>query len=361
MDTPPASSNPTIAALPPRGAAGLARWYPALVVAIVFLLAWRLSPTGRNGETLFTTPENLLKVLRQVSEIGLLAIGESLVILSGGIDLSVGSVLGASSMTAGVLLVDHSAGAPVAILGALATGLFFGLLNGGLVVWLRLQPFVATLATFGAARGAARLVKDNASIGLDDSQSGFLALGRSFREVAATVRGEPLAGDGRSLADFATVPAALFLGIGILAALVLARTTFGRGILAIGGNAEAARLAGLPVARHRLLVYALCGLLAGLAGAVHCAQLEQANPVDGEGYELRAIAAVAIGGTLLTGGRGGVLPTIAGVLTLGILGSILGLRNVRAETQLILIAAILVAAVKLPDLLIALAARRRPR
>jgi ribose transport system permease protein len=360
VGTPPASSKPTIPAGARRGAPGLARAYPALVVAAVFLLAWWLSPQDRRtGAALFTTPENLLKVLRQVSEIGLLAIGETLVILSGGIDLSVGSVLGASSMVSGVLLVDHGCGAATAVAGGLATGLAFGCLNGVLVVGLRLQPFVATLATFGAARGVARLIKDNASVGLDESNAGFLALGRSFREAGAAIRGEAAGAAQGGLADFATIPAALFLGIGLVTALLLARTTWGRAIYAIGGNAEAARLAGLPVGRHRIGVYAICGLLAGLAGVVHCAQLEQANPVDGEGYELRAIAAVAIGGTLLTGGKGGVLSTLAGVFTLGILGSILGLRNVRAETQLILIAAILVVAVKLPDLLLHLAGRRR--
>lgn len=332
------------------------RLYPAIVLAIVFIISWQCSPLDRKtNEAIFTTPENLLKILRQVSEIGLLAIGQTLVILAGGIDLSAGSVLGASSMAAGVLLVDYNCSAPVAIAGALATGLAFGFLNGLLVVVLRLQPFIATLATFGAARGAARMIKDNASVGLDESHSGFLMIGRSFRDVNATFRGgEVEMGAAKSLIDFATIPAVIFLGMGVLFALILAQTRFGRSIFAIGGNREAARLSGLPVARNLIFVYAISGLLAGLAGIVHCAQLEQCNPVDGEGYELRAIAAVAIGGTLLTGGKGGVFATIAGVLTLGALSSILGITNVRAEMQLILIAIILVLAVKMPEWLIKL-------
>ncbi|MFN0206292.1 MAG: ABC transporter permease [Planctomycetota bacterium] len=326
------------------------RLYPAIVLAIVFIISWQFSPLDRKtNEAIFTTPENLLKILRQVSEIGLLAIGQTLVILAGGIDLSVGSVLGASSMAAGVLLVDYNCSAPAAAAGALATGLAFGMVNGLLVVVLRLQPFIATLATFGAARGAARIIKDNASIGLDESHSGFLMIGRSFRDANITFRGgEVDAGASTSFLDFATIPALLFLSTGVLFAFILARTRFGRSIFAIGGNREAARLAGLPVGRNLIFVYAICGLLAGLAGIVHCAQLEQSNPVDGEGYELRAIAAVAIGGTLLTGGKGGVFATIAGVLTLGAISSILGITNVRAETQLILIAMILVLAVKMP-------------
>ncbi|MBI3819243.1 MAG: ABC transporter permease [Planctomycetes bacterium] len=340
-------------------ARNLERFYPALVLALVFSIAWIASPPDRKtGASIFVTPENLLKLLRQVSEIGILAIGETLVILSAGIDLSIGSVLGASSMVSAYLLVDGAYSAPVAVAGGLATGLAFGMMNGMLVVWLRIQPFVATLATFGAARGVARLIKENASIGLDESQGGFLIIGRSFRETAAWIRSEEIPNSAaKALSDFATIPAAIFLSIGLISAFVLAKTRFGRTVYAIGGNAEASRLAGLPVRRNLLLIYAICGILAGLAGVIHCAQLEQANPVDGEGYELRAIAAVAIGGTLLTGGRGGVFSTMAGVLTLGCLSSILGIRNVRAETQLILIAIILILAVKLPEWILKLAQR----
>lgn len=336
------------------------KFYPLLVLAVVFAVCWIVSPADRKtGASIFASPENLLKLLRQVSEIGLLAIGETLVILTAGIDLSVGSVLGASSMAAGFLLVDGGHSAPVAVAGALATGLAFGLLNGAFIVMLKIQPFVATLATFGAARGFARLLKENASIGLDEAQAGFLVIGRSFREAGAWLRGEELSNtSAKSLADFATIPGALFLTIGMIVYFTLTRTSFGRSVYAIGGNIEAARLSGIAVKRNLLFVYGACGLLAALAGIVHCAQLEQSNPVDGEGYELRAIAAVAIGGTLLTGGRGGVFATICGVLTLGCLSSILGIHNVRAEMQLILIAVILILAVKLPDWILSFASKK---
>jgi ribose transport system permease protein len=323
----------------PGAAAMLRRAYPVLVLAFTFTLAWLLSPARpADGASLFTTPENLLKILRQVSEFGLLALGETVVILAAGIDLSLGSALGLSSMLTAYLLVRADAGAGVAVAGGLAAGLACGLVNGFLTVGLRLQAFIATLATAVAARGAARLLTGNASIAVDESHSGFLALGRSL-------------GPSSSLGAFVTAPSVTFLAAGAAMVWVLTRTTFGRSVYAIGGNAEAARLAGIPVGRRRVATYAIAGLLAGLAGAFHCAQLEQSSPMDGDGYELRAIAAVAIGGTLLTGGRGGAFATTCGVLTLGILSSILGLRNVPAETQLIAIAATMVVAVKFPEVL----------
>ena len=293
------------------------------VLAVVF------SPI-RGGRPVFLDVGNLTDILRQVAEKGILAAGMTPVIISGGIDLSVGSVLALAATLTGSLLMRSGLGVWAVVPIVLAVGCLWGLVNGLVVARWRLQAFIATLATMSAARGVARYISGGAAIPL-----GFGAGGapESFRSLAAPI------------APFVPVPAVLFLlSVGAVAVL-MSRMRPGRYIYAIGDNEQAARLSGVNVRRHKVLVYVLCAGLAALAGIIHCAQLEQGNPNDGVGYELDAIAAVVIGGTSLSGGVGTVGGTLVGTLIIGIINNSMGLNNVDANLQLILKGAIILVAV----------------
>jgi len=299
----------------------------------VALLAVVFSPI-RGGRPVFLDVGNLTDILRQVAEKGILAAGMTPVIISGGIDLSVGSVLALAATLTGSLLMRSGLGVWAVVPIVLAVGCLWGLVNGLVVARWRLQPFIATLATMSAARGVARYISGGAAIPL-----GFGAGGapESFRILAAPI------------APFVPVPAVLFLlSVGAVAVL-MSRMRPGRYIYAIGDNEQAARLSGVNVRRHKVLVYVLCAGLAALAGIIHCAQLEQGNPNDGVGYELDAIAAVVIGGTSLSGGVGTVGGTLVGTLIIGIINNSMGLNNVDANLQLILKGAIILAAVWLQN------------
>jgi ribose transport system permease protein len=222
------------------------------------------------------------------------------------------------------------AGAAAAVALAVFAGALAGVVNGGIAARWRVQPFIVTLATMSAARGVARYLSGGAAIPLGFGVGGAPA---SFRAL------------GGALVPNVPVPAVLFLGAVALVFVLLARTRAGRYVYAIGDNEAAARLCGVPVGRYKTLVYVLCGALAGLAGVVHCAQLEQGNPNDGVAYELDAIAAVVIGGTSLSGGVGTVGGTLVGTLIIGVINNSLGLNNIDANAQLILKGAIILGAV----------------
>ena len=308
--------------LPPRlsGIVGL---------AAVLMLAVVTSPM-RGGRPVFLDVGNLTDILRQVAEKGILAAGMTPVIISGGIDLSVGSVLALAATLAGSVLMGGDLGVwPMAGL-VLATGCVCGLVNGLVVARWRIQPFIATLAMMSAARGVARYLSGGAAVPLGFGPGGAP---ESFRAFAAPV------------VPFVPVPAVLFLlSVGAVWVL-MARTRAGRYLYAIGDSEQTARLAGVNVGLHKTSAYVLCAGMAALAGIIHCAQLEQGNPNDGVGYELDAIAAVVIGGTSLSGGVGTVGGTLVGTLIIGIINNSMGLNNVDANLQLILNGAIILAAV----------------
>ena len=235
----------------------------------------------------------------------LIALGMAFVIMTGGIDLSVGSVVALASVTA-AYASPH--GIEVALpLGVLA-GVGVGALNAWLVCRLRIVPFIATLATMLGARGLALTVADNQSVDVDWG-SNFTALGlqKAFGVVPWPV----------------VITAAVFL----LAWLALERLAFGRRVLAVGGNAEAARLMGIPVARTVASVYVISGALAGLAGVFLASGYGAGQPLEGLGWELSAIASVVVGGTLLTGGLGSIPATLAGALLLGLVFNVLNFEN----------------------------------
>jgi ribose transport system permease protein len=237
-------------------------------------------------------------------------LGMTFVIMTGGIDLSVGSVAALASVLAARL---SPYGPLPAIAVPVLVGALVGLLNGWVIARLNILPFIATLAMLLAARGVALILANNASIGVD-AGSGFIELGRDLFGLP--------------------IPLLLLLAAYAVGIAVLGYTRFGRHVLSVGGNEEAARLMGLPVDRIKLAVYALSGGLAGLAGVILAALTFTGLPTAGSGWELSAIAAVVVGGTLLTGGLGSVGTTLVGVLLLELIFNILNFENGRGLISL---------------------------
>lgn len=279
-------------------------------------------------------------MLRQVSVAGMLACGMTLVIISGGIDLAVGSVLGLSSVVFSLLTLHLGWSAGAAVAAAVGAGLACGLVSGALTSVFRMQPFIATLAVMVFARGLAKTVTGGQKV----SQAVQQADG-SFATVELPAIFEWL--DHKILGGNVALVTVVLLAAAAVAWIVLARLRHGRYLYATGGNEQAARLSGVPVTRVKLLAYALSGVLAAVAGICQAVQEQQGDPEAGTGYELSAIAMVVIGGTSLMGGRGGVGFTLLGVLTIGYLEKILSLNAVGESSRLMLTGAIIVAAVLL--------------
>lgn len=311
-----------------RWANRASRYRGAFGLAAVLFLAVVFSPT-RGGRLVFLDLGNLTDILRQVAEKGILAVGMTAVVIAGGIDLSVGSILAFGATLAAWLLMN-GVGLPGTALAVVAAGAAWGFLNGLVVARWKLPAFIATLATMSAARGAARYLSGGTAIPLGFGEGGAP---ESVRAIAGPVF------------PYVPAPALIFVASVVVIHLFLARTRSGRYLYAIGDNVSAARLSGIRVGWHTASVYVMSGALAALAGLVHCAQLEQGNPNDGVAYELDAIAAVVIGGTTLSGGTGTVAGTLVGILTIGVINNILGLNNVDANLQLILKGVIIIAAV----------------
>jgi ribose transport system permease protein len=252
----------------------------------------------------FLSTYNISTLLRYNSMFGLIALGMTFVIITGGIDLSVGAVAALGSVVAA--LVSPAGLLPATAAGVLA-GTLVGFLSGVIIARLNMLPFIVTLAMLLAARGLALIFGNNTSVGVA-TDSGFTYLGQ---------------GDFLGL----PVPAVIMIVAYLIGAVVLNHSAYGRHILAVGGNEEAARLMGLPVDRIKIAVYTLSGALAGLAGVILAAQFGAGQPAEGVGWELSTIAAVVVGGTLLTGGMGTVGATLAGTLLLGLIFNILNFEN----------------------------------
>ena len=298
--------------------ASIAQKHGALIVLVlVCIFAFARYET-------FLTQENLMNILRQNSMVGLIALGMTFVILTGGIDLSVGSLYAVASVVA-VYLAGY--GLLAALAGAVAATAVLGFINGVVIAKARIQPFIVTLAMMIAARGLALAVTDEKSVSAGrDAPATFGWLARGY------VGPVP-------------VPVLLLFVVFILGWVVLNHTRFGRHVYSVGDNEEAARLMGLNVGRVTILVYALSGALAGLAGVIFASRLGTGQPTAGIGWELDAIAAVVVGGTLLTGGQGGVGSTLVGVLLLGVILNILTKENISSWWQLVLRGIILLAVV----------------
>jgi ribose/xylose/arabinose/galactoside ABC-type transport system permease subunit len=268
-----------------------------LALAVVILFGWLRYDN-------FLGTFNVMSVLRYNSMFALISLGMCFVIMTGGIDLSVGATAAMSSVVAAH--ASHYGLAP-GLFAGLVAGVAVGLINGLIVTRLKIMPFVATLATMLAAGGMALLLSGNQSIPASYATS-FTWLGQG------DLFGFP-------------VPAIIATFAFVVGSFILNFSSAGRTVLAIGGNEDAAQMMGLPVNRILLLTYVACGALAGLAGVILAAQFGAGQPIEGKGWELFAIAAVVVGGTLLTGGAGSVGATLAGVLLMGVLFTILNFEN----------------------------------
>ncbi|AZO70222.1 MULTISPECIES: ABC transporter permease [unclassified Mesorhizobium] len=312
--------------------------FQSLIGLVLVAIGGIIFSPRRHGEILFLNPDNIANIVRAVSETGIIAIGMTFVIITAGIDLSVGAVLGLSAVVTATMMISGGFGLISTILAVLAMGVIFGVVQGTISTRFRLEPFIVTLAGLQAARGLALIVSGNQYINISYGDGPGLA------PPVFAVLGERLFDN--------TVPVAtiVFIIFAALATLVLNTTRFGRYVYAVGGNERAARISGVPVSMVKISVYAITGFASALAGIVHAGQFNFGSANDGMGYELTAIAAVVIGGTSLFGGAGSMVGTVAGTIMLGALANILQLNNITPATQLLATAAIIVLAAVLQSL-----------
>ena len=275
-------------------------------------------------EPRFISTYNIISVLRQGSINGLIAFGVTIVIISGGIDLSVGSTLAFSGMVA-AQLISNGVPSPIAFLIALVTGAIIGSINGVLIAKGKLQPFIATLGAMMVFRGLTLYISNGVPVS---------RLGEGF-----------IGWIGRGYFMGIPIPAIILILVFIVFAIFLTHTVFGKRIYAIGGNARAAKLSGINVERNIIYIYMISGLLAAFAGVILTSRLDSAVPTAGISYELNAIAAAVIGGTSLTGGRGKASGTLIGVLIIAVLINGLNLLGISAYLQQITTGLIIIFAV----------------
>jgi len=272
----------------------------------------------------FLTPFNGQVIARQVTFVGLVALGQTLVLLIGGIDLSVGAGAGLSAIFGAVMLTQAGINPYAVIPLTMAFGMMLGLLNGAIIAGLRLNPFIVTLATWEIFAGMTMVITEGYPI---------TPLGPAFSVFGkGTVFGIPL-------------PIVIYIAIGGILIWMLSQTRFGRNIFAVGGNREAAMLAGIHVRRVELIVYGLAGMLASLAGILYASRLDAAQPSVGEGWLMGAITASILGGTSLRGGQGSIVGTMLGALLLVVLGNAIGLANVNAYWQRVIVGGVVLLAV----------------
>ncbi len=290
----------------------------AILVALVIVAA--------SMSDVFLTERNILNVLRQVSGSSLMAIGMLFVILSRGIDLSVGSVAALGSVLSAILLQQYGAG--LSIPATLLAGGACGLVSGGLIAFLKLPPFVTTLAMMTVARGLSLIISAGQPIVMGDSGAAIVAFG------SGSIAGVPY-------------PVILMVVVFLIAGTVLMFTRYGRLVKAIGSNVEAVRLSGIPVAWYTMSVYVISGVLAAASGIVSSSRTGVGSANIGVGAELDAIAAVVIGGASLMGGRGGAFNTFIGVMVLGIIANMMNLARVPGYHQQVFMGCIIVGAMLL--------------
>ena len=306
-----------------------------LALALVILLGVLFNADGA-----FLKWDTHRDMFRQVSVYGILACGMTLVIISAGIDLSVGSILGLISVIFSLFTIHWGFVSWAAIIVSLAAGVMCGLVSGGLIAYFRIQPFIATLAMMVFARGLAKLVSGGEKISTAVQQADGTYQYTQEPAVFTLL-------SSKILNDNVAVVTVIFLLCVVICWIVLSKFRWGRYLYAIGGNEEAARLSGVPVAAVKLLGYGLSGLFCSVAGMCQAAQELQGDPEAGSTYELSAIAIVVIGGTSLRGGRGGIWLTFMGTLTIGYLEKILSINAVGEESRLMLTGLIIVGAVLL--------------
>jgi len=299
----------------------LQRLLPFLTLIVLFVALIIASPH-------FLTATNLSSVVRQTVVINIMALGMTVIIISGGIDLSVGSILGLAGLIGAMAMERGVAILPSVLIGILA-GLVCGLLNGFLITRLRIAPFIVTLGTLGIYRGTALIISNGLPV--HKLPPGFSLLGEG---------------------SIAGIPFVLLLLIicAIAVHILLEHTRLGRYAFAIGSSPAAAVYAGIPVAFHTTAVYAIGGMLTGLAGMIEASRLMTGQPTAGQGYELQAIAAVVIGGGSLRGGEGSVIGTLIGAFIMGLLSNGSDLLGISNYVQQVVIGAVIILAVAVDEL-----------
>lgn len=278
----------------------------ALAVMCIFLAVFPATSSS------FLTPKNLFNILRQISTNMLLACGMTMVIILGGIDLSVGSIIALSGVISAGCVARYGLPIPVALLVGVLIGLVIGSVNGGIIAFTTIPPFIVTLATMNVARGLAKVYTGGSPVRVVTKEWQFL---------------------GAGYIGPVPVPVIIMIVVVIITAFIMNRTKMGRHIYAVGGNAQAAVFSGIKVSKVKFFVHAFSGVMAGLAGIILASRMYSGQPTAGEGAEMDAIAAVVVGGTSMSGGSGKIGGTVIGALIIGILNNGLNLLNVNSFWQ----------------------------
>ncbi len=299
----------------------LQKLLPFLSLILLFVALWIASPN-------FLTATNLSSVVRQTAVINIMALGMTIIIISGGIDLSVGSILGLAGLL-GTMAMEAGTSIVVGVGIGLLTGLACGFLNGFMITQLKIAPFIVTLGTLGIFRGAALIISNGLPV--HNIPPAFSYLGEG------TILGIPF-----------VLWLLVICGVGVH--IILEHTRLGRYAFAIGSSPAAAVYAGIPVAFHTTAVYAIGGLLTGLGGMIEASRLMTGQPTAGTGYELQAIAAVVIGGGSLRGGEGSVVGTLVGAFIMGLLSNGSDLLGISNYVQQVVIGAVIILAVSADEL-----------
>jgi ribose/xylose/arabinose/galactoside ABC-type transport system permease subunit len=330
---------------PQRPGARLIAWIGAenlsLLIALVILVALISSQSDA-----FFSGRNLFNIAQNMAVVGLVAVGMTMVIVAAGLDISAGSIAGCAGVVC-ALVVTQTGTVFGGILGGVATGAGLGLVNAGIINYLRVNPVVATLATLSAFRGLAFLIApDGKPVGLLDPTFALLGSGRILQ-----------------MGGFPGLPVAFIIMIVAVVAghVVMSATVFGRQIYSMGGNPVAARLAGIDLNRMRLAIYTIAGALSGLAGVIIAARTSTGAPLAGQQLELEAITAVFLGGALLAGGKGTIAGTMLAVLLLAVLSNGMNLLGIATFYQLVAKGLLLVLAVAIGQWRHAVSERRQAR
>ena len=301
------------------------RFFKSLFTSYLLIVLIAIVIIGSFLSPYFLTTRNIGNVLTFAAVVSVIAVGEFFVIVTGGIDLSVGSIVALSTVVAAVGMKNGMSPLAASLLALVVSGAF-GSISGLLVVKAHIAPFVATLSMMMIARGTSYLVQVGSLISINDPRFISFFAGKT---------------------GFMPHPVIIFVSVMMISAFFMQFTTFGRRLYAIGGNAEAARLSGLPVTSSMFSVYMISGLLSGLAGLILAAQLTQGSSLLAQGYEMDAMAAVVVGGASLSGGTGNPLKAVIGGLIIAILGNIMNLMTIPSEPQMVVKGVLIIAAVML--------------
>ncbi|WP_436233751.1 ABC transporter permease [Paenibacillus sp. LjRoot153] len=305
---------------------GAAQKLLAFASLIMLVLIFSISSSN------FFQFDNLIAIMLSTAVIGVLALGSTFVIITSGIDLAVGTVMTFSSVMAGVIITTWQLPMPLGIVGGILTGAVCGLISGLLVAKMKIPPFIATLAMMMVTKGLSLVISGTKPIYFNDTPAFTkISMGSLVSDIFPGVE----------------IPNAIlvFFGAAIIASIILTKTIIGRYNFALGSNEESTRLSGVNVDYWKIVIYTLTGVFSGIAGIMMASRLNSAQPALGSGYELEAIAAVVIGGTSLSGGKGSILGTVIGALIMSVLTNGLRILSVKQEWQTVIVGIVIVLAV----------------